>query len=100
FVVAADFRWGVVSEIGIIRSNLVDAHATLGVFGAVLTTVIGALYQLSTMFTQTEVHGFGERIRSFETVGYPAGVVLLASGRLLGNLNLGRLGTLLILASL
>jgi hypothetical protein len=64
------------------RPQLAAAHATLAVFGAVLTTVFGALYQLATMFTQTDLHGIDRPLRRFEEVGFPVGVVALAAGRL------------------
>jgi len=40
------------------RAQVVEGHVTIAVFGAVLTTVIGALYQLAAMFTQTELSPF------------------------------------------
>ena len=75
------------------------SHATLAVFGAVLTTVYGALYQLGTMFTQTELRPLDRRLQSFETIGHPLGVVLLATGRLLGHTTLARIGGVLVLLS-
>ncbi|WP_415379287.1 hypothetical protein [Halosimplex sp. TS25] len=80
--------------------RLTAAHATLAVFGAVLTTVLGALYQLATMFTQTELHGVDRHLRRFEEVGYPVGVLVLAGGRLLGSAPVARVGGLLVAAAL
>jgi hypothetical protein len=77
-------------------SNLRATHATLAVFGIVLTTVFGALYQLATMFTQTELRGIERHLRSVETYGYPFGVVCLAAGRLLDVVWVGRLGAVLV----
>ncbi|WP_276259041.1 hypothetical protein [Haloglomus litoreum] len=81
------------------RTNVVGTHATLAVFGAVLTTVYGALYQLGTMFTQTELHGIDEYLRPVEEVGHPAGVVLLALGRLVDAVFVARVGAALVLAA-
>ncbi|MFD1634257.1 hypothetical protein ACFSBJ_11015, partial [Haloplanus ruber] len=49
------------------RGGVVAAHATLAVFGAVLTTVYGALYQLVPMFGQTELRGVDHWFRRVET---------------------------------
>ncbi|MFB6080141.1 MAG: hypothetical protein ABEJ81_03990 [Haloferacaceae archaeon] len=82
------------------RTTLRTTHATLAVFGAVLTTVLGALYQLGTMFTQSDLHGIDGPLRRIEEVGYPAGVVLLATGRLFARPAVGRVGALLVVAGL
>jgi hypothetical protein len=76
------------------------AHATIAVFGAVITTVIGALYQLATMFTQTEIDGVDRHVQRFEEVGYPVGVVGLAAGRLFGLAPLASVGGLLVAGSI
>jgi hypothetical protein len=65
-----------------------------------MTTVLGALYQLATMFTQTELDRLDRRLRHFEQVGYPTGVALLAIGRLVGLGLAARVGGLLIVGSL
>jgi len=70
----------------------VGAHATLAVFGAVLTTVYGALYQLGTMFTQTELHGIDHHLRTVEEITHPTGVVVLAVGRLVAHTGVARVG--------
>jgi hypothetical protein len=80
------------------RSAVVGAHATLAVFGAVLTTVFGALYQLVPMFGQTELDALDRRLQRFETGAYPVGVVALAVGRLLVLAPLARVGAALLLA--
>lgn len=59
---------------------MIGSHATLAVFGAVLTTVLGALSQLATMFTQTDLHEVDTHLRRIEEWGYPLGVVELAVG--------------------
>ncbi|MFB6102640.1 MAG: hypothetical protein ABEJ73_08755 [Haloplanus sp.] len=81
----------------IARRDVVAAHATLAVFGAVLTTVFGALYQLVTMFGQTELDGVDRTLQRVETVVYPLGVVGLAAGRLVASALLARVGAVLLL---
>lgn len=96
-VLAIDLTHPVLSSLPITHADLLGAHVTLAVFGAVLTTVYGALYQLATMFTQTELHGIDPHLQSFEEIGHPAGVVFLAVGRLLDSVFLAQLGGGLIL---
>jgi hypothetical protein len=81
------------------HEQILGAHATVAVFGAVLTTVYGALYQLGTMFTQTELHGVDVHLQSFEAVAHPVGVAILAGGRLFGVSVLAALGGVLVVAS-
>jgi len=81
------------------HADLLGAHATVAVFGAVLTTVYGALYQLGTMFTQTELHGVDHRLRGIEELGHPVGVALLATGRLVDGALAARIGGALILVA-
>jgi len=108
FLLAADFSvplfgpTAVEDALGlgtIARADVVAAHATLAVFGAILTTVYGALYQLATMFTQTELHGVDESLRRVEEVSHPAGVVLLATGRLVGWSLPARAGGVLVVVA-
>nr|WP_115863943.1 hypothetical protein [Halorussus litoreus] len=111
FLVLTAFGWllaagyalpvfGGLADVSLSRSRVVGAHAALAVFGAILTTVVGALYQLATMFTQTELHGVDEQLRRFEEVGYPLGVVALATGRLLADPLLARVGGVLVATGL
>ncbi|XVH33269.1 hypothetical protein ACNS7O_14740 (plasmid) [Haloferacaceae archaeon DSL9] len=100
YFLAIDFVHPVFVHLPFDRGDVVAAHATLAVFGAVLTTVLGALYQLATMFTQTKLRGIDVHIRRFEEVGYPLGVLLLAGGRLFGVGPAARIGGLLVAASL
>ncbi|WP_049930094.1 hypothetical protein [Halosimplex carlsbadense] len=100
FALAMDYSMPFLAASPVARYRLVGAHATLAVFGAVLTTVLGALYQLATMFTQTELHGVDVHLRRFEEAGYPVGVVALATGRLLGSAPLARVGGLLVAVAL
>jgi len=81
FLLAFDLSTPVLPVAGVTRSQVVGGHATLAVFGAVLTTVFGALYQLATMFTQTEIAGRDQYL-AYAEYAYPAGVVALAAGRL------------------
>ncbi|MDG5778612.1 hypothetical protein QA599_19390 [Haloarculaceae archaeon H-GB1-1] len=100
FVLAMDLALPVLPRWGVTHPELLGAHATLAVYGAVLTTVVGALYQLATMFTQSDLRGIDYPLQRFETVAYPLGVVLLATGRLLSHVLVARVGAALVLASL
>jgi hypothetical protein len=82
-VLASHRAVGTLPIAGVTYGALRDAHATLAVFGAVLTTVYGALYQLGTMFTQSELTALDRRLKRYELLAYPPGVALLALGRLL-----------------
>ncbi|MFA9518297.1 hypothetical protein ACERIT_13965 [Halopenitus sp. H-Gu1] len=99
-LLAIDFVRPVLSVLPVSRLDVVGAHVTLAVFGAVLTTVLGALYQLATMFTQTELHGIDLPMKRFEEIGYPIGVLSLATGRLLGIHVLGVVGGVLVLGGI
>ncbi|WP_276273895.1 hypothetical protein [Haloarcula litorea] len=99
-VLALDHATGVLASVGVPRVRLSTAHATAAVFGAVLTTVVGALAQLVPMFTQTDATRLDRWLRRFERVGYHAGVALLAGGRLAGAAPVARVGGLLVAASL
>jgi hypothetical protein len=81
FVLAFDLSTRVLPLWGVTRPQVVASHATLAVFGAILGTVLGALYQLGTMFTQTELHGVDRYLARVEWC-YPPGVLALATGRL------------------
>jgi hypothetical protein len=98
-VLAVGFVPGLAPALPVARGNIIEAHATLAVFGGVLTTVIGALYQLATMFTQTELHGIDRPLQRIETGAYPIGVALLATGRLVDTRALAVLGGVLVVAS-
>ncbi|WP_255151259.1 hypothetical protein [Halorarius halobius] len=100
FTLALDYTLPVAGWLGVPRSGLRGAHVTLAVFGAVLTTVLGALYQLATMFTATDLHGVDEPLRRVESSAYPVGVVALAAGRLWGVSLLGQVGGALVVVGL
>ncbi|RXK51418.1 hypothetical protein [Halorientalis pallida] len=89
FLLALSCVTPVFAALPVTRTGLVGAHATLAVFGA--------LYQLATTFTQTEPHGVDHHCRRIESYGYPAGVLALAGGRLVGNPLLARIGGALVL---
>jgi hypothetical protein len=96
---AVDFSAGVLPVAGVDHAALRSAHATAAVFGAVLTTVLGALYQLGTMFTQTELGPVESRFQRVETVAYPLGVAALVAGRLFAVDPLARVGGVLVALS-
>jgi hypothetical protein len=97
FLLAMDFSLAVLPLAGITRPQVVGAHATLAVFGVVVGTMLGALYQLGTMFTQTELRGVDYALRRVE-YGYPVGVVVLAAGRLVSSRPVAVLGAALVCA--
>jgi hypothetical protein len=99
FLLTVDFTRPVFESFIVNRPNIVTTHATIAVFGAILTTVYGALYQLGTMFTQTELHGVDEYLRLVEELGHPVGVVLLAIGRFGDIVFLARIGGVLVLVA-
>lgn len=61
-----------------------------------MTTVIGALYQLGPMFTQTDALSVETRAARIETAAYPVGVLALAAGRLVEQSVVATLGGLLV----
>ncbi|MUV61117.1 hypothetical protein [Halobacterium sp. CBA1126] len=97
FVLAFDLSTPVLPVAGVARPQVVGAHATLAVFGAILATVFGALYQLATMFTQTEIAGRERHLARVE-YAYPAGVLALATGRLFAVRPLAAAGALAMAA--
>ncbi|WP_042663630.1 hypothetical protein [Haloferax sp. ATB1] len=100
FLLAVDFTRPLFAGVGATHASVRAAHVTLAVFGVVVTTVVGALYQLATMFTQTKLRGVDVWLRRVEEVGYPLGVVALAGGRLVSNPTLARVGGALVALSL
>lgn len=93
---ALDFRAAVFPAAGVTRTSAIAAHATLAVFGGVLTTIAGALYQLGPMFTQSDPEAFDDRLRRLESVALPVGVVLLAGGRLVASVPTAVVGGVLV----
>ncbi len=90
---ALDYRYGFAAST---RTAIVTAHVTLAVFGGVLTTVIGALFQLGPMFTQYTETDVDRTIQRIETVVYPIGVAGLAGGRLTAAAAIATAGGLLV----
>jgi hypothetical protein len=86
--------------VGLGRLALRNAHVTLAVLGVIVTTVIGALYQLAPMFAVADPDQLDRRLRRVETVAYPAGVVTLAAGRLAGASGPARVGALAVAGGL
>ena len=99
-VLAIDYTQPILGPGALARSRLVGAHVTLAVFGAILATVAGSIYQLATMFTGTDLRGVDLPLQRVEATAYPAGVLVLAGGRLLGHAALARLGAGLVLLGL
>jgi hypothetical protein len=96
---AIDLTEPILTGLPITHGGVLGAHVTLAVFGAILTTVYGALYQLGTMFTQTELHGVDHHLQSLEESGHMAGVLLLAGGRLADIELVAQTGAVLLLVS-
>lgn len=92
FGAALEFRFDLFPIGPVGRPAVIGAHATLAVFGGLVVTIVGALYQLGPMFTQHEPGPAAERLRRLELVVMPAGVVVLALGRLVGVPAVGRVG--------
>jgi Ca2+/Na+ antiporter len=97
YALAVDLGVPVLEWTGHSRVQVRSAHATVAVFGAILTTIYGALYQLGTMFTQTELHGIDGPLQRIEALAHPLGVVLLAGGRVAEWTALARVGGGLVL---
>ncbi|GCF14656.1 hypothetical protein Harman_25910 [Haloarcula mannanilytica] len=97
---ALDHAVGVLPLLGVGRQGLLLTHGTLAVFGAVLTTVAGALAQLAPMFTQADTGKVEAAVQRAETVLYPLGVLALAGGRLVGSAALARFGAVLVAAGI
>lgn len=75
------------------RASLVYAHVSFAVYGFVLTTIAGAIYQLTTMFTQTELTTFDRSLRRLETAVYPVSPALVAVAYILDAPGLLAIGT-------
>lgn len=93
---AINYATPILSSLPVGHANVLGAHATLAVFGAVLTTIYGAIYQLGTMFTQTELRGIDHRLQRIEEFAHPLGVVMLAGGRLFGSTLGAQIGGVLV----
>ncbi|WP_049924090.1 hypothetical protein [Halopiger djelfimassiliensis] len=100
FLLAVDFTRPAFDALPVGRADVVLAHATLALFGALLVTVVGALRQLATMFTQGTLDSFDHRLLGLEELLVPAGLIALAAGRGAGSVLLARIGGIALLAGL
>ncbi|WP_440769057.1 hypothetical protein [Natronorubrum sp. DTA28] len=100
FLLAVDFTVGVFDSTLVDRGDVLLVHATLALFGAILATIVGALAQLATMFTQTDRTPFDDRLLGLEQLLFPAGLLVFAAGRGLAAESLARIGALAVLLGL
>ncbi len=100
WLLGTDFAYRILDTVPIDPNGLLLAHLTLTVFGFVSLTIVGALYQLAPMFTQSEPSQFDTHLSRLEMGALPAGVIILATGRLFGSLVLARIGAILLLAGM
>ncbi|WP_254763913.1 hypothetical protein [Natrinema marinum] len=99
-LLATDFATPVFDSLPVGRLEVHLAHATVALFGALLATVVGALFQLGKMFTQAEPDRYDERLLALEQLCFPTGLVLLAFGRGLTLEALARIGAVALLVGL
>ncbi|WP_136688695.1 heme-copper oxidase family protein [Halorhabdus amylolytica] len=96
YLLSLDFTQPLFTGVSVTRPAVASAHATVAVFGAFVTTVFGALYQLGEMFTQADDDRLDVVIQRVELLAYPVGVLALATGRLLGHATTARVGVVLV----
>ncbi|WP_179264311.1 hypothetical protein [Haloterrigena sp. YPL8] len=99
-LLALDFTTPVFGSLGISRFEVHLSHATIALYGALLATVVGALFQLTQMFTQSEPDRFDEALLRLEQLCFPGGIALLALGRGLTLETLARVGAVGLLLGL
>lgn len=85
------------ASLPITHGSLLGSHLTIAVFGAVLSTIYGAIYQLGTMFTQTRLRGIDHQIQTIQELAQYLGVTLLAAGRLIEHSLIARVGGILVI---
>ncbi|GAB3027755.1 heme-copper oxidase family protein [Natronobiforma cellulositropha] len=100
WLLALDFSLAPFDHLPVTRANVLFVHVTLALFGAVLPTIVGALAQLSKMFTQPPPSSLETPLFRLETVALGSGVGLFALGRGLEAATLARLGAGLVLVAL
>ncbi len=100
WLLASDIAWHYLGGLAVDSFGLLMAHLTLTVFGFVLVTIVGALYQLAPMFTQSKPTALDDHLTHVEMVALPVGVLALATGRLLDLLVLAQFGGILVLLGL
>ncbi|MFB6070207.1 MAG: hypothetical protein ABEJ76_04225 [Halanaeroarchaeum sp.] len=91
---ALDAAFGFLHQFGVVRGYLTLSHLTLTVFGFVTSTVMGALYQLAPMFTQSTETPTDAFLEDVERFTFPVGVAVLALGRYLANEAIAAAGVL------
>lgn len=104
-VLATTLGWLLAADIGVrfLGGLAIDptafllSHLTLTVFGFVGLTIVGALYQLGPMFTQSEPTAIDAHLAHVEMVALPGGVLVLAAGRLFDALLFARVGAIAVL---
>jgi len=99
YLLSLDYTQPLFAGVSVTRPAVASAHATVAVFGAFVTTVFGALYQLGEMFTQADDDRLDEVIQRVELLAYPIGVLALAAGRLSGHATLARVGVVIVTVS-
>lgn len=82
----------VLDVLPIAYASVRSAHVTIAVFGAVLITIYGAIYQLAPMFTQAKPARLDNWLRVTEEGSVPIGVALLGAGRLFTAESLALVG--------
>jgi hypothetical protein len=95
-LMAGNYATGVLAALGVDAAAARGAHVALAAFGAILTTVYGALYQLAPMFTQSDLDALDHRSRVVESVAHPVGVLALAAGRLVDAVVVAGVGGALV----
>ncbi|MFB1062852.1 hypothetical protein [Natrinema sp. H-ect4] len=100
FLLAVDFTTPAFDSVAVSRFEVHLSHATLALFGALLATVVGALFQLEQMFTQAEPDRLDERLLTLEQLCFPAGIGVLALGRGLTIEPVARVGAIALLVGL
>jgi hypothetical protein len=99
-VLAADLTWPILPAGPVSHATVLGTHVTVAVFGALLTTVYGALYQLGPMFTGTDLDSLDTSLQTVEESAHVLGVLALAAGRLADWTLLAQVGgTLVCLAA-
>ncbi|WP_238705281.1 hypothetical protein [Natrinema pallidum] len=99
-LLATDFTTPVFESVPVNRFEIHGSHATLALFGALLATVVGALFQLTKMFTQAEPNRWGDRLLALEQLCFPAGLAALVVGRGLTIAPIARVGAVALLVGL
>lgn len=100
YLLAVDVAWPVLEATPLARGDVVLVHATLALYGAVLATIVGALLQLTQMFAQADLGSLDHHLLELEELLFPAGVLVLATGRGLAVEPIARFGAVATLVGL